>query len=489
MVKTVSTASPDDTRRHRYAAPHAASAPVVVKSKRGRLHSTGTTAPANRNSITFPTSGHAAAPAAMPPPSPPPISPLPLDQGIVSDTLPLTWPQWCGSFSLSVVGTLLRWILRSLLVLMGIVAVLMMFPTLQRGLIYMNWVHWPLGDLSAPEQFGLRHGFVHNVRLVSTKGATLGAWHLVSDPTLAPVRRSVLDPAAADPVPPSTQIGPNDTVILYLHGNAGNRATGRRVRFYQTLQHVLAQAAPTTTRTHILAFDYRGFGDSTGSPDQQSVTHDAETALAYLASRGALPHRTVVIGHSLGTGVSAQLMRTHTAATLILLAPFTSLPDAALQYPFFPVLRILAAVAAPLTPPGVADRQLRAWVAAAAADPWDTRAVLPSIARRMPVLIIHGAQDRTIPVTHAHALVGRRASTRKVPGGEGRVVTGTSGVRLVEVAHGGHDDLHDHALVQDTLAQWIVDAVERATARQVSRLMADVPSSGSGAVATDTQGP
>ncbi|KNE61982.1 hypothetical protein AMAG_07246 [Allomyces macrogynus ATCC 38327] len=373
---------------------------------------------------------------------------------------------------------------------MGIVAVLMMFPTLQRGLIYMNWVNWPLGDLSAPEQFGLRHGFAHNVRLASTKGATLGAWHLVYDATLAQ-RRSVLDPSAADPDPdpPSMQIRPNDTVILYLHGNAGNRATGRRVRFYQTLQHVLAHVSPMT-RSHILAFDYRGFGDSTGSPDQQSVTHDAETALAYLASRGALPHRTVVIGHSLGTGVSAQLMCTHTAATLVLLAPFTSLPDAALQYPFFPVLRILAAVAAPLTPPGVADRQLRAWVAAAAADPWDTRTVLPSIARRMPVLIVHGAHDRTIPVTHAHALVGRRASTRKVPGGEGRVVMGTNGVWLVEVAHGGHDDLHDHALVQDALAQWILDAVERATARQVTRSMADPPSGNSGAVAVaNTQGP
>lgn len=65
----------------------------------------------------------------------------------------------------------------------------------------------------------------------------------------------------------------------------------------------------------MLAIDYRGFGDSTGSPTQSGLTLDAHTALEYVRARsapdddkGGRGPGVVLAGHSLGTGVIAQLM-------------------------------------------------------------------------------------------------------------------------------------------------------------------------------------
>lgn len=58
---------------------------------------------------------------------------------------------------------------------------------------------------------------------------------------------------------------------------------------------------------HVIAFDYRGFGLSTGSPTEDGLITDAETVIRYLTS-GPLKiprERIAVVGHSLGTAVAA----------------------------------------------------------------------------------------------------------------------------------------------------------------------------------------
>ena len=49
------------------------------------------------------------------------------------------------------------------------------------------------------------------------------------------------------------RLGEEDTVVLYLHGNSSNRAQPHRTHLY----HALLQLG-----YHVLAVDYRGFGDS-----------------------------------------------------------------------------------------------------------------------------------------------------------------------------------------------------------------------------------
>lgn len=56
--------------------------------------------------------------------------------------------------------------------------------------------------------------------------------------------------------------------------------------------------------------DYRGFGDSTGTPSEDGLVEDARTAYEFVVSRlgHAGPIRHIILaGHSLGTGVISQL--------------------------------------------------------------------------------------------------------------------------------------------------------------------------------------
>ncbi|THU93408.1 hypothetical protein K435DRAFT_967331 [Dendrothele bispora CBS 962.96] len=59
--------------------------------------------------------------------------------------------------------------------------------------------------------------------------------------------------------------------------------------------------------TNILAIDYRGFAERSGSPSLAGFVWDARAAWEWLLSQGARSEDILIMGHSLGTGVSAQL--------------------------------------------------------------------------------------------------------------------------------------------------------------------------------------
>ena len=55
--------------------------------------------------------------------------------------------------------------------------------------------------------------------------------------------------------------------------------------------------------------EYRGYGLSTGSPDQEGLMIDAQTAFDYLRQRAETrDHDIIVYGQSLGGAVSIQLV-------------------------------------------------------------------------------------------------------------------------------------------------------------------------------------
>lgn len=51
-----------------------------------------------------------------------------------------------------------------------------------------------------------------------------------------------------------------------------------------------------------------GFADSTGVPSEDGLLVDARTAWDYLMGKGATPGQVIVMGQSLGTGVSVGLV-------------------------------------------------------------------------------------------------------------------------------------------------------------------------------------
>jgi pimeloyl-ACP methyl ester carboxylesterase len=133
--------------------------------------------------------------------------------------------------------------------------------------------------------------------------------------------------------------------------------------------------------------EYRGYGDSRHlTPDEHALYADAETVLDALAARGITRDHVVLSGRSLGTGVAAEMAKRGRGAALVLLAPFSSIPD------LVPALGFL-----------VADRFATGEKAAQIG---------------VPTLIVHGDRDEIVPfamgVELSHAIP--RATLLRVDG-------------------------------------------------------------------------
>jgi uncharacterized protein len=155
--------------------------------------------------------------------------------------------------------------------------------------------------------------------------------------------------------------------VLLCHGNAGN--VGDRV------QHVALLAA---AGFDVLAFDYRGYGRSSGRPSEEGTYRDARAAReALLRQPGVDGARVLYLGESLGGAVAVELAREHPPAGLILQSAFTSVRDMArLHYPAIPRA---------LVPDAYPSLRLIAELDA-------------------PLLVLHGDRDAIVPRLHGEAL-------------------------------------------------------------------------------------
>ena len=94
---------------------------------------------------------------------------------------------------------------------------------------------------------------------------------------------------------------------------------------------------------NVLAFDYRGFGQSSGRPTEDGLYLDATTAYAYLTRELHVPSdRVILAGRSLGSAVALDLATRVQAAGLVLFSPIDSVPmTAARLYPWAPVRQLV----------------------------------------------------------------------------------------------------------------------------------------------------
>ena len=139
---------------------------------------------------------------------------------------------------------------------------------------------------------------------------------------------------------------------------------------------------------NVLAYDYRGYGLSTGMPSEQGVYQDVEAAYQYLRDQGVPGDRIIPYGFSLGGGPSTYIAATQPVAGLILEATFTS------------VFRIINRV--PLYP----------------FDKFPNLERLKTI--QVPLLILHGTDDPVIPFSHGQQLAQihpQRTQFVAIPGG------------------------------------------------------------------------
>ena len=111
-------------------------------------------------------------------------------------------------------------------------------------------------SLARPASYGLERP--DNFYIASSGGA-LGAWHL------PPSRSS----------PALSELGPNHTLVLYLHGNSFDRGLSYRVQLYKLFARL---------GLHCLTLDYRGYGDSTPIRlNETTVVQDGTAALNWLS--------------------------------------------------------------------------------------------------------------------------------------------------------------------------------------------------------------
>jgi pimeloyl-ACP methyl ester carboxylesterase len=115
------------------------------------------------------------------------------------------------------------------------------------------------------------------------------------------------------------------TLILGFGGNAWNG------------QHVAEYLHELFPEADVVAFHYRGYAPSTGSPSAEALLNDAP--LIYdLAVKRLKPARTIAVGFSIGSGIAARLGGSRPLEGLILVTPFDSLKAVAQSmYPWIPI--------------------------------------------------------------------------------------------------------------------------------------------------------
>lgn len=107
--------------------------------------------------------------------------------------------------------------------------------------------------------------------------------------------------------------------VLYSHGNGGNLS--RELLSIEMLQRF---------GLSVLAYDYGGYGESSGRPSEARCYHDVRAAWDYLVEqRQVAPERIVLFGRSLGGGPTLELAQSVHPAGIVLESTFLSIPAVA----------------------------------------------------------------------------------------------------------------------------------------------------------------
>ena len=157
----------------------------------------------------------------------------------------------------------------------------------------------------------------------------------------------------------------NLPTVMVFHGNAS--AIDSNLHIFRDLQ----QAG-----YGVWSVGYPGYPGSQGSPTQENIVAAARDQYQHLYSIGV--ERIVFYGTSLGSGVASQVTAQHRPDLLILDAPFNSVADIARQN-------------MPILPTDVLLK-----------DKWRSDKALEGV--DVPLIWIHGTNDRIIPMTQGQKL-------------------------------------------------------------------------------------
>lgn len=267
-----------------------------------------------------------------------------------------------------------------------------MLGRLQRRLIYR-----PVkAKRVCPAAAGLETAGVEPVSYVTDDGLRLQGWH----------------------VPAACSRSESRGRIVFFPGNGFHR--GRR----GTTCRVLSELG-----LDVFLFDYRGYGENPGSPQERLISADAHAIWRFLTEERMVPASEIILyGESLGGGVATRLAAElctggSSPAGLILCATFSSLLDAAgYHYGWLPLRRILV-------------------------ENYPSVELIQAV--NCPTLLMHGEQDRVVPIVLGRRLydAARSASVNGV------------GKRFVRFPKAGHNDIIkvDESVYRAGIAEFLAD--------------------------------
>lgn len=154
---------------------------------------------------------------------------------------------------------------------------------------------------------------------------------------------------------------PGKPVILYSHGNG------------ETLDSIKPLLNQFICMGYgVMAYDYAGYGNSTGYPGEKQAYMDIEAAYTYLVEKHKFtPKDIIIMGYSVGSGPSCYLAEKINAKALVIISGFASAAQVLLPFPV----------------------------------PFDK---FPNAERlkncKVPLLIIHGRNDKVIPLRNGEKL-------------------------------------------------------------------------------------
>ena len=157
-------------------------------------------------------------------------------------------------------------------------------------------------------------------------------------------------------------------VILYSHGNG------------ETLPMIMPLLKSFCRRGYsVMAYDYSGYGASTGYPGEKQAYKDVEAAYNYLTAQQKIaPANIVVMGFSVGSGPSCYIAEKYPVKAVVIISGFAS------------AAQVLLPFSVPFDKFPNAERLSKSAV---------------------PLLIFHGRSDRIVPIRNGEKLL--RASVAR----------------------------------------------------------------------------
>lgn len=254
---------------------------------------------------------------------------------------------------------------RSLLAAIILVATLPISGCVERFYFY----NPSQASFMTPEERGLKY---EEVSFQSSDGTRLTGWFV---PARAPRRGT----------------------IAYFHGNTKN--VSGHLRYVEWLPE---------RGYDVFLFDYRGYGQSAGTPGPRGVHDDCTAALAYLRGRKDIDRdRIVVFAQSLGGNYALSALADSSRAgiqAIVIEGAFASHREIARDkisgYPF--------------------PEAMRHWIVDVLID--NRYDAIDAVKRLddIPLLVIHGSDDRIVPYRHAELLYSAARGPKTlwtVPGG------------------------------------------------------------------------